>query len=52
MKININTSLEAFKRLSKSTTNKFWGLICVFCAIEKAKQVESGITYTINTKKL
>lgn len=51
MKIKKEIVLQSFEHLTQTTTNKFWGLLCVFYAIE-TKQIKSGYTYRINTKKL
>lgn len=53
MKIKQNLVIEAFERLTKTTSNKFWGFISILHSLDKSiRYVKSGITYKLDTSTL
>lgn len=50
MKINVNDVCDSFLRLSKSTTNKFWGLLAIISSIDEP--IIANKTYRIDSSNV
>lgn len=46
----LNTVASAYKAISESTKNKFWGLLSILSSIDST--VESGVSYDFNTNSV
>lgn len=51
-KINKADINNARRELCSTSTNKFWGLICILSAIETTAPIEAGVEYKIHTSSL